>query len=247
MRIFAFLVALIASMPAYSEVRLTIYDDGLSCPGNCDAHVVFHSTLNGTQYAHNPASKSVPFEKCVTGQLCNICFASDLKQCMKVMYRGGGPTKMTFDFTPNFYAENCPASDSHPLLQKKCKKLRSAEQALSGRTNCIKNPSDHRCSQLIKVAIAAEVADEPLYKSCLAKGERQFNATQPKDKQRSLGCAYEKHGTGGPNSNGTTWRRLLPAACRKGTFVGRDGLDCCNGIPFADGPLGKECRSFYPQ
>lgn len=102
MRIFAFLVALIASMPAYSEVRLTIYDDGLSCPGNCDAHVVFHSTLNGTQYAHNPASKSVPFEKCVTGQLCNICFASDLKQCMKVMYRGGGPTKMTFDFTPNF-------------------------------------------------------------------------------------------------------------------------------------------------
>jgi hypothetical protein len=248
--IFTLLVALFIFVftPVHSdEVRLTVYDDGLSCPGNCDAHVVFHSALNGTQYAHHVETTPPPFRKCISGQTCQICFASGLKQCMDVMYRGDGPSKMTFDFTPSFYSENCPGTDSYPLLQEKCKELKAAEHALAGRINCIKDPNNDRCSQLISAAKAAKEIDAPLYQSCLLQGEKKFNTTQPKERQRSLGCAYEKHGTGGPNSKGTTWRKLLPAVCREGTFVGRDGLDCCNGIPFVDGPLGRECRSFYPQ
>ena len=37
-------------------MRLTMYDDGRSCPANCDAHVVFHSDDNGTPNAHLPGS-----------------------------------------------------------------------------------------------------------------------------------------------------------------------------------------------
>jgi hypothetical protein len=48
------------------------------------------------------------------------------------------------------------------------------------------------------------------------------------------------------NNNGTVNASLLPAACRDGTFVGRDGLDCCSGSVLHDGPLGTECRDFYP-
>lgn len=233
---------------AYSqEVRLTIYDDGLSCPSNCDSHVVFHPTLNGTQYAHHPDTKQSPFRKCVSGEKCHICFASHLNQCMEVMYRGGGPSKMTFDFTPSFYSDSCPGAETHTVLRNKCKELKLSEQSLAGRVNCIKEQNNGRCTQLIATARAAKDADLPLYESCREQGETKFNVAHPKDEQRSLACAYEKFGTGGPNSKGTTWRKLLPAACREGSFVGKDGLDCCNGIPFADGPLGRECRSFYPE
>ena len=34
------------------EIKLTIYDDGKSCPAGCDAHVVFHQSMNGTELAH---------------------------------------------------------------------------------------------------------------------------------------------------------------------------------------------------
>lgn len=227
------------------EIRLTLYDDGRSCPGNCDAHVVFHPSLNGTEFAHLPSSVTIPFQRCVSGATCQICFSSGLKQCLDVMYRGGGPSPKTFDLTPAFYAERCPTSSTFPILQKKCSEFKSAEKSLDGKINCFKNPDENTCKVIMATAKKAQEQDKRFYEECITLGEKKFNSTQPKEKQRSLSCAYEKYGTGGPNSKGHTWRRLLPGACRTGTYVGRDGLDCCNGIPFTDGPLGRECRSFY--
>lgn len=229
------------------EVRLTMYDDGLSCPNNCDAHVVFHSSMNGTEYAHDPSSSDSVFKPCTKDAECNICFENNLKQCMHVIYRGGGPSINTFDLTPEFYTANCPSTASYPTLQRKCSELKVAADRLTGRVNCISNERDAKCKARMEAAKAAKAADDMLYQSCLAEDEKKFNLTQPKEKQRSLRCAYEKYGTGGPNSHGTTWRKLLPAACRGGTFVGKDGLDCCSGNVLADGPLGSECRGFYPK
>jgi len=239
--------ALFSSIVIAGDVRLTLYDDGLSCPGGCDSHVVFHSSINGTQYAHHPNTKKEPFKRCSPGESCEICFSSDRKQCMEVMYRGGGPSPMTFDFTPRFYSEHCPSTANYPALQAKCSELKAGEQSLAGRVNCIKDPEATKCSEKMSAAIAAANADKIDYDACRTIGEVKFNGAQPKEKQRALACAYEKYGTGGPNSKGTTWRKLLPGACREETFVGRDGLDCCSGVPFVDGPLGRECRSFYPK
>lgn len=50
------MLLLLASNIHAADIKLTLYDDGLSCPENCDAHVVFHSALNGTKHAHAPVS-----------------------------------------------------------------------------------------------------------------------------------------------------------------------------------------------
>lgn len=227
------------------EIRLTLYDDGRSCPGNCDSHVVFHASLNGTEFAHSPTTKIAPFRHCTSGTQCRVCLASGLKQCIEVMYRGGGPSPKTLDLTPAFFLERCPQSTTLPVLQKKCEELRLAAKLLDGRVNCFKETENTTCKSIMARAQKAKEDDQTLYDECQNVGEARFNASQPKKKQRSLSCAYEKYGTGGPNSKGNTWRRLLPAACRPGTYVGRDGLDCCNGTPSSDGPLLRECRSFY--
>lgn len=244
------LVTLLAAAPAGAAtqtVRLTMYDDGLSCPGDCDAHVVFHPSLNGTVFAHAPGAASGALSKCVAGAECRICFADDGKQCMNVMYRGGGPSPMTFDFTPAFYEAQCPKAAALPVLAKQCASLQKAAAALDGRVNCIRNQDEAICKALIAEARSRQQSDRPLYEECKSVGEKKFNSTRPVAERRSNGCAYELKGTGGPNSHGTTWRKLLPGTCRPGTFVGRDGLDCCNGNQLADGPLGIECRAFYPK
>ncbi|MDD5274589.1 MAG: hypothetical protein PHR16_00725 [Methylovulum sp.] len=48
MRILNLLLLLALMLPGASPaetVCLTIYNDGISCPGNCDAHVVFHTSF----------------------------------------------------------------------------------------------------------------------------------------------------------------------------------------------------------
>jgi len=244
--LFAF--ALPSQQALAQSIKLTIYDDGLSCPEKCDAHVVFHRTLNGTTFAHDPISSSAPFKKCVINTLCQICFDDrSNSSCMTAMYRGNGPHTNTFDFTPKFYEDNCPNPAIPAHLRRQCKSLADAAKDLDGLTNCIANPNDPKCIALMKKANSLQVADQVLYDRCKRERESNFNRNRPVDQQRSNDCAYEKKGTGGPNSNHVTWKRLLPGACRTGTFVGRDGLDCCSGYPFADGPLGVECKGFYLQ
>lgn len=242
--LFAFV--LISPQIHAESMRLTIYDDGRSCPANCDAHVVFHRSLNGTIFAHDPSTSSAPFKKCVLNTLCQICFDDrSNSSCMTVMYRGNGPHPKTFDFTPEFYKQNCSDPAIPAQLQQQCKSLAAATRPLAGQINCIINPSDPQCVALMKTANSLQTADLPLYDKCKRDGETTFNKNRPVAQQRSNDCAYEKKGTGGPNSRGKTWKRLLPGACRPGTFVGRDGLDCCSGNTFSDGPLGVECKDFY--
>ncbi|MDD5322943.1 MAG: hypothetical protein PHD43_20500 [Methylococcales bacterium] len=241
------LAFLMISPQIHSEtMRLTIYDDGRSCPANCDAHVVFDRSLNGTIFAHDPISSLAPFKKCALNTLCQICFDDrSNSSCMTATYRGNGPHPKTFDFTPEFYKQNCSNPAIPAELRQHCKSLAIAAKALDMRTNCIANLNDPKCVALIKKANSLQAADLPLYEKCKRDGETNFNKNRPVAQQRSNDCAYEKKGTGGPNSSGKTWKRLLPGACRPGTFVGRDGLDCCTGNTFSDGPLGSECKGFY--
>lgn len=247
--ILAALVLVMANMPApasASTVRLTMYADGKSCPGNCDAHVVFDPAMNGTEFAHLQGSTTKPFKPCTTGGDCEICLESGLRQCLVVMYRGAGPTHGTFDMTPAFYESRCASSDLPAVLKAKCAELQKAAAALEGRINCFKDAGNAACKVMIDAARETQRADVAVYEKCIAQGQANFNKGKPAEQQRSNACAYELKGTGGPNSNGTRWRKLLPGACREGTLVGRDGLDCCSGSLLADGPLGRECRAFYP-
>jgi hypothetical protein len=241
-----FVFTLISPQIHAQSIRLTIYDDGRSCPANCDAHVVFDRTLNGTIFAHDPSSSSASFKKCVINTQCQICFDDrSNRSCMTAMYRGNGPHPNTFDFTPNFYKQNCSNPAIPVQLNQQCQSLAAAAKTLNGRINCITTPNDPKCIALMKTANSLQANDQPLYDKCKREGESNFNRNRPIDQQRSNDCAYEKKGTGGPNARGLTWKRLLPGACRLGTYVGRDGLDCCSGYPFADGPLGVECKGFY--
>jgi hypothetical protein len=155
------------------------------------------------------------------------------------------PYRKTFDFTPAFYEQQCPQSSIPAALATKCNALKTQARKSDGRVNCIRNPDHVKRVEVMSIAKERQAADRPLYEQCKNVGETQFNRGRPIAHQRSIGCAYEKRGTGGPNSKGKTWKRLLPGACRDNTFVGRDGLDCCNGNPISDGPLDIECRGFY--
>ncbi|MGH7789080.1 MAG: hypothetical protein ACRERC_19575, partial [Candidatus Binatia bacterium] len=230
--------------PAARTMRLTIYDDGRSCPADCDAHVVFDPAINGTANAHRPDSASGSYQRCQSGQPCRICFDASPRSCIVAMYRGAGPHADAFDFTPAFYEAWCPRPDLPARLTAQCAALAAAARQLDGKLNCVRTPDDQRCRALIDAARQRQAADQPLYDECRRVGEAAFNQRRPPAEQRSNGCAYEKVGTG-QNSQGRTWRKLLAGACRDGTYVGRDGLDCCSGNPFSDGPLGVECRAFY--
>ncbi len=245
----AVLVAVMSSRGTATaeEIKLTIYDDGKSCPAGCDAHVVFDESMNGTEFAHALGGSAAAYEPCARNTLCEICFDGTTENCVEIMYRGTGPGKATFDFTPAFYELWCPRPVLPPILRNKCDELASVATKLDGRINCIRQPQHENCLELMAEAVAARVADVALYEECIRVGQVEFNRNREPSEQRALGCAYEEESTGGPNSRGLRWRRLLPGACREQTFVGRDGLDCCSGSLFVDGALGLECKHFYPR
>ena len=238
---------LMSSCVVNAKVKLTIYDDGKSCPSHCDAHVVFKSDLNGTKYAHKPSASNQAFAKCQLNQQCEICFDDEAQECLVTMYRGSGPGENTFDLTPKFYEQWCVKSDIPALLASKCADLTRTASTLSGRVNCIKHPEQTQCLALMLAAKQAREADLILYNQCKLEGQKQFNKGKSSASKRKHGCAYEYESTGGPNSRGLKWKKLLPGACRDDTFVGRDGLDCCSGNEFVDAALGRECRIFYPK
>ena len=230
-------------------MRATLYDDGLACPGDCDAHVVFAPRHNGTRNAFRPPleGRSTP-QACIPGEDCMICFDEPASSCLPALYRGAGPAERTFDFTPAFFAAHCGRPDLPPQLAETCGALRTAVERLGydRRVNCFDAPDDARCRPILAEARRLKEEDGVERAACLREGEQAYNARQPdRSRERSLGCNYERHGTGGPNSAGTAWRRLLPGACRPGTFVGRDGLDCCSVDLFAAAALHPECSAFF--
>src|SRR5678815_3529015 len=88
------LIAIFLTLPASSaqpqarRMFPTTYDDGKRQPGNCDAHVVFHPSVNGTRNAFDPASTRESPRKCVKDQFCRICFSEQADSCMLARYRG---------------------------------------------------------------------------------------------------------------------------------------------------------------
>ena len=242
-----FIPLLSASFSAMAAPRLTIYDDGRSCPANCDSHVVMHRGLNGTIYAHQPDSADAAPLPCVLNTTCEICFDDAAAECLLTTYRGTGPGENTFDLTPAFYEEWCAKENLPGALEKQCQQLQQTERKLDGRVNCINNSQIEACIELMEAATTSKADDQPRYDECKRVGQTAYNDGRPDSEKRAHGCAYEYQSSGGPNSNGLTWKKLLPGACREGTFVGRDGLDCCSGVKFADAALGFECKIFYPR
>lgn len=230
--------------PPAVDMTPTVYDDGRSCPNDCDAHVVFHPSHNGTRNAFDPSSTRSAPTKCVAGRPCTICFSEAASSCMTATYRGAGPPKKRFDFTPAFYEENCERPSLPPPVATQCRNARLAMPALESKVNCVATPEHEKCRALMQEAARRKAADDLLYEECLREGEVRFNSDKPSRLQRSLGCAYERFGTG-RNSAGVTWRRLLDGACRPGTYAGRDGLDCCTGSLYEAALLGRECALFF--
>jgi hypothetical protein len=166
---------------------------------------------------------------------------------MEAIYRGGGPDKGRFDFTAAYFEIACQKPGIPEAFLKTCKAFRAKYEALTSEAvYCLNEPNFEGCEAKLATAKAAKEADQVLYDECKSLGEKAFNKKYQSDvsKQRSLECAYEKKGTGGPNTKGQTWRRLLPAACFAGSFVDRSGLDCCDGNKMSLGGFGNECAIY---
>jgi hypothetical protein len=236
----------VASAQRAANMEPTAYDDGKSCPGGCDAHVVFHPRHNGTRNAYDPASTRSAPRPCRRGEQCRICFSEEESSCMTALYRGGGPPLRRFDFTTTFYEENCARADLPAPLARQCAAARPRREELGRLVNCVKESDHPRCRALMTEAARRKTADEALYDECKRLGEDRFNRLhrgRPR-LQRSLECAYERHPTG-RNSRGVTWRKLLDGACRPGHYAGRNGLDCCNGSVQGAALLASECTAFF--
>ena len=230
------------------DMQLTIYDDGLSCPNNCDAHVVLNDADNGTRQAFNPNSSRNSPSRCVSGEPCTICFSDPDNSCMSALYRGAGPAKGRFDFTPAFYDANCPRTDIPSALSDQCKALDRAAAKLGYATaiNCFDTPRDPKCAAVIGEAKDAQQADIPKRAQCLSMGETAYNKAQSDPRERrSNGCDYTLLPLGG-NSH-SHWRKLLPAACRPDTYVDPFGLDCCSSSVRFAAANHPECLSFFPR
>jgi hypothetical protein len=244
------LVAVLTWPASAREMRLTIYDDGKSCPGNCDAHVVINPQDNGTRHAFRPDSNRTNPRPCIAGQICRICFGEAGNTCMAARYRGGGPPRGTFDFTPAFYNEHCNRADIPQGLRRQCAVLDAAVQNLGyrDRVNCFDKPDNNLCRDITAAARAAQQADTPKRDRCLSLGQAAYNQRQTDPRERRTNaCNYTEERLGGPNRQGVRWRKLLPAACPEGTFVGRDGLDCCSSNLRFVASVHPECVRYFPR
>lgn len=239
-----------ASNAVAHTIGVTMYDDGLSCPGNCDAHVVLNQGDNGSSHAFAVGSTAESPQPCRSGQICNICFDHSTESCLQVMYRGSGPPAGKFDFTPTFFAETCGQAGIPAALLRHCGHLDNmvVSRGYTTRANCFATPDHPSCGTVMTAAEQRKEVDSELRKQCLEMGQNTFNVAQnDPNMRRTHACNYSHLSLGGPNSNGDRWKMLLPGACRSGTYVGRDGLDCCSGdIRFA-ASIHPECTPYFPK
>lgn len=226
------------------KMKPTIYDDGKSCPGGCDAHVVFADEHNRTANAFDPSSSAANPRKCEAGRPCRVCFSAAADSCMTATYRGPGPPAGRFDFTPAFFEENCPKSGLPKAFADLCRSAKPRLDMLGARVNCVANPQHEKCRALMQEAARRKAADDVLYDECKTLRQDRFNEKYKDEprKQRDLDCAYTKQRIAGA---GGTVRRLLDGACRPGNYVGRDGFDCCNGNLYAAALLHGECDKYF--
>jgi hypothetical protein len=245
--VFAVLV-LVCGVSEARDMKLTIYDDGMSCPSNCDAHVVMNKRDNGTRYAHSPSSTRAAPVACKDGEDCVICFSEADASCTTVKYRGGGPPFGTFDFTPAFYQDSCKDGTKVPdAVVAACKSFDKivSKFGYDKATNCFERPDDPKCTAVITTAKAAQDADIPKRLLCIKMGEPAFNKAQTDPRERRTNaCNYSQMSLGGTTAK--SWRLLLPAACRPGTYVDKYGLDCCSADTRFAAENHPECSAFFP-
>jgi hypothetical protein len=234
------------------SIAATMYSDGRSCPGGCDAHVVFQKRLNATANAFLPPlgnRTDAGSHRCIIGQPCMICFDQTDASCITVMYRGNGPPDGKFDFTPAFFDEWCPKTQKPDALVTACAVIDRARRSYEARVNCFATPAHASCQGVMAAATTAQQTDEPEYKLCERLGVRAYNRQQAddaRDRSTNAGCGYSQN-TRKCNSNNVCWQVLLPGACSAGSLVGRDGLDCCTGTISVAGYLHPECTPYYPE
>lgn len=250
LRVAALLFAILSGFPASAatgqKMELTVYNDGKSCPKGCDAHVVFAKEHDGTANAFLPTHPVPPYKECIPGQLCRICFETEARHCMDVMYRGRGPHPNKFDVTPKFIEKYCPVGGNPPELNAYCQRLTRLAKNYLSNINCITHPQHEKCSAVIAEANKNQRDDLPAFEQCIKMGEKKFNKLVNAEQQRTKNCVYALN-IRRKNTLGKTWQILLPGACYAGTYVGRDGLDCCTGNPLTDSLYGIECNKFYPK
>ncbi|HZF30867.1 MAG TPA: hypothetical protein VE907_17255 [Gammaproteobacteria bacterium] len=255
----ALLIAAAGSAAADEAATLvaTTYDDGVSCPGNCDAHVVLNKQHNGTRNAFRPAAGADPLANrasaarfpCVSGEQCVVCFAEASDTCMVTMYRGEGPPAGRVDATPAFMKERCDKPGTPAAIATECARLARDAATLAARVNCFAEPTHQLCRVKMEAAAAAKAADRPELEKCRSLGVRRYNAQQPDASlHRSVhnDCPYYENQRL-TNSHGDSFQKLAPGACRDGFFVGPSGTDCCSGEPLQAAVDIGECRSFYPR
>jgi hypothetical protein len=154
-------MGLISSVVSAHELELTIYDDGRSCPGNCDAHAVLNAAQNGTLHAYLPGTRSNP-KKCRKGEMCKICFGHSSNTCMAVLYRGSGPPSGKVDFTPAFYRQHCGVPDIPKALVDQCAALDRAvsKRKYHTKLNCVSGDTSARCVSAVAKAQSEYDADD---------------------------------------------------------------------------------------
>lgn len=235
------------------DMALTAYGDGQSCPGGCDSHVVFARQHDGTRNAFAPGPTFLAWRNEAAlhpcgggsgpndGRPCVICFDDSDASCLVVMHRGSGPPAGRFDVTAAFLAETCPRGSLPATLERACADYRLAAASLAARHSCIADDSPAACQDLLEAARSAWGEDRPRYEACLAAGgDAAYNAgVSDSSLHRAHDCAYFA------NRRNAAGLRLAPGACPAGSFVGRDGYDCCGGDPARDAIDSRECGVFY--
>lgn len=200
------------------ELHATCYDDGASCPGDCDEHVVANNATNGSARFHAPGSTPGRWRDCRNGQDCEVCFGDDPADCITVTYRGTGPDAGRADFTASFWEELCAVEDLPETLDDECDRIEDGSEGLSA-ISCLEQPDAPGCEGRVptdeeRTAAQREVAD------CLA------------ERNNSWRCYYR-----GPNGT------LSAGACENGA-VNSSGWDCCSGDRFHDACV-TGCGDYY--
>ena len=94
-----------------------------------------------------------------------------------MMYRGAGPGRNTFDFTPAFYEEWCEKQDLPTRLEARCEELEGVAARLDGRVNCIRHPERAECEE--RMAEARKFKKQRCFstKSAAESGRQPSTAT----------------------------------------------------------------------
>jgi hypothetical protein len=152
-----------------------------------------------------------------------------------------------FDFTPAFFEENCGRNDLPAPLAQICRSANPTVERLRTQINCFQHPAHPKCKDLMSEASRRKAVDDAVYDECKRMGEAAFNRKyiNSPSMQRTNDCQYEKLRRGLNPRTGVRWRLLLDGACRPGTYVGKNGLDCCTGNLYQTALLGSECNLFF--